>query len=578
MQIKYKLRLGTGLLFAIVTTLAVIAARQVNILAADSRNVLINNYNSVEFTQAMLEDLDHMPADSVAAKDFSENLKHQLNNMTEFGEKQLTYQLRDAFNRFQKGDRRPETVQNIRNRLYDLESLNMSAIRAKGLKAEASAESTVKWIVLTGTICFLIAFTLFVNLPGHIANPISRLTESIKEIASGNYTERLHLDRNDEFGQLANSFNTMAEKLQEYNSSSLSKLMTEKKRIDTLINNMQDPVIGLDEHKKVIFANEQFLKITALSPSQLIGKNAYEVALRSDLLRLLFMENVLDEKASDKTPIQIYSDGKESYFEKNNLDISIVPPGETASRSIGDVIVLRNITPYKELDFAKTNFIASVSHELKTPVASIKMSLDLLKNDKIGSLNSDQSGLLESIKEDANRILKITGALLNITQVESGHIQLNIDNSPLSEIVSYAIKANETAAEAKKITFKLDQIPDSMQVVADPDKSTWAITNLISNAIRYSYDHSHIYVHVNESSELVKVSIKDTGSGISPEYQQKVFDRYFRIPGTSREGTGLGLAISKEFIEAQGGTLTLESELGAGSTFTATFVKAKIQS
>ena len=217
------------------------------------------------------------------------------------------------------------------------------------------------------------------------------------------------------------------------------------------------------------------------------------------------------------------------------------------------------------------------SHELKTPVASIKMSLDLLKNDKIGSLNSDQSGLLESIKDDANRILKITGALLNITQVESGHIQLNIDNSALTEIVSYAVKANEIAAEAKKITFKLDQISDSLQVVADPDKSTWAITNLISNAIRYSYDHSHIYVHIHEDPELVKVSIRDTGSGISTEYQQKVFDRYFRIPGTSREGTGLGLAISKEFIEAQGGTLTLESELGVGSTFTATFVKTKVQ-
>ena len=239
------------------------------------------------------------------------------------------------------------------------------------------------------------------------------------------------------------------------------------------------------------------------------------------------------------------------------------------SRSIGYVIILRNITPYKELDFAKTNFIASVSHELKTPLSSIKISLDLLKNEKIGNLNTEQSGLIESIKDDAERLLKITGELLNITQVESGKVQLSITSSPIDEIIGYAVKANEMQAENKQIKCKISSYDHpGLMVVADVEKTAWVLTNLVSNAIRYSYENAQILIDVSQNGEEVRLSVKDNGPGIAQEYREKVFTRYFRIPGSSREGTGLGLAISREFIEAQGGKLSLSSELGAGSTFT----------
>ena len=271
-----------------------------------------------------------------------------------------------------------------------------------------------------------------------------------------------------------------------------------------------------------------------------------------------------------RAPVKIFAENKESYFEKETLHISIVPTGEKDSILVGHVIFLRNVTSYKELDFAKTNFIATVSHELKTPISSIKLSLQLLENAEIGHLNDEQKNLVESIKDDATRLLKITGELLNMTQVESGNIQLSIMPADPKEILLYAINATQTQADQKQIKFNIE-CPDSIsKVQADNEKTAWVLTNLISNAIRYSYDNSTIYLSIIETKNNVQISVRDRGQGIAPQYKDKVFDRYFRVPGTKKEGTGLGLSISKEFIEAQGGQISVETEFGAGSKFSIT--------
>jgi PAS domain S-box-containing protein len=570
MKIKTKLRLGIGLLFAMITVLAVVGIRQVSLLSADSRNILIANHNSLEYTRQMLRALDELEVHAGALDTFKKNLEAQQKNITEIGEKELTEQLTAHFENLKTNVRDREMIALIRGDALEIMSINLDAINRKSHVASQTAKSSMVWIGITGTLCFLIAFTLFVNLPGNIANPIRELTESIRQIANENYTERVHFGSRDEYGQLAQSFNTMAEKLEEYNSSSLAKLMIEKKRVETLIDNMHDPVIGLDENRKVIFANEVARKVTGLQVSELVGRNAMDIALHNDLVRSL-VKDISDPQARGNgqgAAMKIYADDKESYFEKEYVDISIVPTGEQQPRSIGHVIILRNVTPYKELDFAKTNFIANVSHELKTPISSIKITLDLLRNERVGDTNEEQRSLLDSIREDADRLLKITGELLNITQVESGKIQLNIAGTSAREIVQYAIAANETQAESRDISLQIEDRGVRSSVLADSEKTAWVLTNLISNAIRYSYDHSSIRIVLDEDAEMVRIAVADNGQGISQEYKEKIFDRYFRVPGSNREGTGLGLAISREFMEAQDGTLTVESELGAGSTFT----------
>lgn len=567
MKIKTKLTLGVGLLFLLILLLSVIGAKNINELKSDTENILVANYNTLEYSRNMLIALEDETEKSI--QKFELNLQQQEKNITEIGESEVTSHIRSSFELFRQNQSDTTLESAIRQDIFRLMDMNMQAIQRKSEVAKATAEKAVSWIVIAGTMCFLIAFVLLFNLPSNIANPIKELTQSIQQIAEKNYGERVHFESHSEFGQLAKSFNTMAAKLEEYNSSNLAKLMMAKQRIETLINNMHDPVIGLDENMKVVFANQEAIKISGLTLSDIIGKSAQELAIKNDLIRSLIKDLMTGEQKDGKKqqPIKIFSGNKESYFEKETFHISITPTGETTSKLVGHVIFLRNVTSYKELDSAKTNFIATVSHEFKTPISSIKMSLQLLENEQIGKLNEEQQNLIDSIKDDANRLLKITGELLNMTQLESGNIQLSILPVNPKEILMYAVNATKTQAEQKQIQFEIN-CPDTISnVQADNEKTAWVLINLISNAIRYSYDNTVIYLSIQQEQDQVLISVRDTGQGIAPQYKDKIFDRYFRVPGTQKEGTGLGLAISKEFIEAQGGKITVDSEFGAGSTF-----------
>jgi len=570
MKIKTKLTLGVGLLFILIILLSIVGAFNINALKSDTENILKANYNSLLYSRNILSVLNNPSEKTIQV--IEDNLKKQENNATEIGELEANLELRNNFEAYKKSNSNSSVQLAIQENLFQIMDMNMQAIQRKSEVAKTTADKAVFWIVVTGTICFLIAFILLVNLPSNIANPIKELTESIKQIAAKNYSKRVHFESHSEFGELAKSFNSMAEKLEEYNNSNLAKLMMEKKRIETLINNMHDPVIGLDENLKVIFANEEALKIIGSTANEIIGHFTQELALKNDLVRNLITDLMTENPiiGQKQAPVKIFAENKESYFEKETLHISIVPTGETNSILVGHVIFLRNVTSYKELDFAKTNFIATVSHELKTPISSIKLSLQLLENAEIGHLNDEQKNLVESIKDDATRLLKITGELLNMTQVESGNIQLSIMPADPKEILLYAINATQTQADQKQIKFNIECPESISKVQADNEKTAWVLTNLISNAIRYSYDNSTIYLSIIETKNNVQISVRDRGQGIAPQYKDKVFDRYFRVPGTKKEGTGLGLSISKEFIEAQGGQISVETEFGAGSKFSIT--------
>lgn len=569
MKIKQKLYSGVGLLFFMIALLTILSSVYINKLSNDTKNILVANYNTIDYSRNMLIALNNKIGSKAQQDFFIENLKKQQDNITEIGEQELTDKLTSDFEILQSKSNDSQIVKIIRTDITDIMLLNMQAIERKSKIAGKTADTSIFWVSVVGVFCFLVAFTLLFNLPSNIANPIRELSNSIKEIAAENYHQRVHFDRHDEFGDLAKSFNTMAQKLEEYKAGNVEKILIEKKRIETLINNMNEPVIGLDDKHRVVFMNNNAIKIAGLKSEDVIGKNVQDIANHNDLIRLLIQGILLPEIIKDdKSPIKIYANGKESYFQKELIPIRIIPTGEKDEMLIGNVILLQNITEYKELDFAKTNFVANISHELKTPISSIKMSVQLLENKQTGNLNQEQQNLLESIHDDANRLLKITKELLNITEVESGIIQLSLMPIPLQEIIEYAINATKNSAEQKGIQVILKQIEPLPIVLADNEKMAWVLTNLISNAIRYSYDNASIFIDVVSMNSYVRVAVSDSGQGIPPQYISKIFDRYFRIPGSKKEGTGLGLSISKEFIEAQGGSIEVESDFAKGSIFT----------
>ncbi|MCY4780401.1 ATP-binding protein [Sphingobacterium sp. UT-1RO-CII-1] len=567
MRIKTKITFGVGLLFLLILALATISGWYVYKLKKDTSNILVANYKTLQYSRNMLLALEETAGDKNALDRFQKNLDLQEKNVTEPGEVEATKTIITHFEQFKKQPEDTLLVSDIRKDITEVMRLNMEAINHKSDIADETAQEAIVIITITGALCFLIAFILLVNLPSNIANPIKELTESIKEIAGQNYKKKVNFESHNEFGDLAKSFNTMAEKLEEYAESKLGKILKGKKRIETLIDNLHDPIIGIDENKKVLFANEKALLISGLKKEELIGKKIQDIAVTNDLVRTIIKDifNKKEEK-TETEQLKIYADAKESYFEKEIIDINIIPTGEEQSEFIGQVIFLRNITPFKELDLAKTNFMSTVSHEFKTPIASIQMGIQLLENNQIGVLNKEQLELLSSIKDDTTRLLRITGELLNITQVESGAIQVNLLATEIQPIISYAVNANRAAADNRNIKIDIE-IDNTHKITADSEKTAWVLTNLISNAVRYSYENSIIYVKTKQIDNQVQFSVTDSGQGIQSQFLNKVFERYFRIPGTKKEGTGLGLSISKEFIQAQGGEIWLESEYGVGSTF-----------
>lgn len=556
MKIKTKLMLGLGFLFLVIILIGTVSIVYINRLATESKEILKDNYKSVQITKKMLREIDVLENDTALFyREMEKYLDQQEKNITEPGEKEHTAGLRAAFDKVKKEGLTQAAIKNMKNKLYGITDLNMDVILRKNDRVQATAGNVLMYIGVTGAICFVIVFTFIINFPGYIAGPIRKLNAGIHRISEKQYDQRLEIDSNDEFGELAKAFNRMAEKLGQYENSSVDRLMSEKRRIEAIIDTMSDAVIGLDENRIILFANRQVMQLTGLTKQELWGKSASALAVNNPVMQLM-----IDGGREDKT-IRLLTDNRETYFDREQVSVAI------EDNKIGEVILLKNITSYEEQDQAKTNFIATISHELKTPIASIKLSSKLLEDSRVGELNVEQQKLVGNIKEDAERLLKITGEVLNMTQVETGKIQLNFQPVKADIIVQYAAASLLFQATQKNVRLLTD-IPENLpDVMADTEKTVWVLVNLISNAIRYSPEGEKIILSVVWRGNKVKFSVQDFGKGIEEQYRSRIFDRYFQVPGSIKSGTGLGLAIAKEFILAQKGTIGLVSETGQGSSF-----------
>lgn len=576
MKIKTKLRLGFGFLFVVVIFFGAISLYYMNRIAVNSKIILKDNYESLSFSRAMRTILDDhsLPLSKAVSEQFNEQLSLEKKNITENGENEAVEALRKAYEQIadplSSMAMKQEAVKKAHLELRIIDQVNMNAIVRKNDAAQKSVENAATYLIFAASICFLILFSFVVNFPGFVANPLREFSEAIKEISRKNYKQRLEFNGTDEFSELAIEFNAMTAQLNKWENSNLAKLQSEKLRIEAIIEQMQDAIIGLNEKKEILFLNKVAGQLLNLNEKDVVGLNAMELMEKNDLLN-----RVLQISSVDK-PIKIYADNKESYFLLERREI-MVPAYEEhdeqalseTRKTAGEVYILKNITKYKELDEAKTNFIATVSHELKTPISSIKMSLKLIDDERVGPLNNEQQELVQHIQEDCGRLLKITTELLDLSQAETGNLQLNFVKSDPQQIAIYAMDAVRFQAEQKQIKLELISKNNLPKVNVDTEKTAWVLVNFLSNAMRYSSEKSKVVIQILEKEGNIEFSVRDFGKGIDEQYQKRLFDRYFQVPtdGHNKSGSGLGLAISKDFIEAESGTIWVESEIGEGSRF-----------
>lgn len=562
MKIQRRITLGIGILFAMILLLGIQSVSYVRQLSQATGTILADNYNSLQYAGGMLQSLNDIGEDSVSRHILRENLALQRQNITEINERESTSTLERHIASLSDPVTEAE-IRTVRQDLFRIMELNMAAIRAKSLAVEERADYVMWWLIVVAALCAVIAGAILVWFPRSVLRPIDVLKRGITEIANHNYEQRLEFPGNREFESVAESFNDMAAKLDEYRRSSLDDLMAAKKRIEAIVDTLHEPIVGLDPDRRILFMNREALSVLNL-PQEVVGRNATEVALSNDLLRRL-IRGLCEKK--DPEPLKIYADNKESYFQVENTPLYITPVGGSERQFVGSLIVLNNITRFKELDSAKTNFISTVSHEMKTPISSILMSLQLLGDTRLGELNTEQKQLVGSIKESSDRLLSITGELLNMTQIETGKLKLMPKITKPIELINYAVKATQVLADRFCCFVEVNYPEKISKLFVDNEKIAWVITNLLSNAIHHSPEKSRIIIGAVQRERAIEIYVRDFGRGIDPRYHTSIFERYFRVPGTKVQGSGLGLAISKEFVEAHGGTISVESEIGKGSCF-----------
>ena len=552
--VKQKIRWGTLFLFLLLLLLGGTGIFYIVRLKNDSGIILRNNYESLDYCHQMQRALDSISQDPPAyVQQFDSALNLQETNFTEQAEIGPSKKIRALFEKLRTGDYSPALANEIRANIQIVLKANMIAIESKSNRANTTAERALTYITLIATIIFLIGLSFSYNFPSIVTGPIEAFTRGIREIATKKYHHRIHLDRKDEFGQMADAFNAMAARLEYFESSNLNQIIFEKTRAEAVINSLKDASIGIDGNGRVLFANDQALQLIGMKTEDIVSKPLEDIAARNDLFRFL-----LEEKGV--APFSVVVNNRENYFMKEMLEI---PNAENYAK----VIVLKNITSFKEIDAAKTNLIATISHELKTPLAASDLSIKLLEDERTGELNKEQKEFVTSLKQDNQRMLKILSELLNMAQIEAGKIQLDVQNVSPYAVVEKAIDSVLAQARERAIIITRNFQENLPEVLADPDKTAWVLNNFLTNAVKYSANGSSVSISLIQLDNSIEFSVKDLGPGIPKEYQSKVFNRFFRVPGTQSAGNGLGLSISKEFIDAQQGTIWVRSSPDEGSTF-----------
>ncbi len=607
MKIINKLYLGLGILAFLVLLLWLSSLMFINNLANTSTGIIRNNSRGIVYTEKMLQTMKELyllqtsalnndePASAPSAlqKDSLKSLllgqlAKELQNITEPDERELAGRLQKAIhvylNQFEQLDQtgfEPELYDAITQQyalvqhlLGEITFVNIERMYRKNEFTRKAASNITLYITIIGAVSCLLAIGLLVRYPNYIVHPINEFITRINKIADQNYDQRLEFETGDEFEELAEAFNAMAARLQQYETSNLAKLRNEKQRVEAIVNHMNDAVLGLDKDKNILFINTKAEELIGLKHENIAGRYAPDIATDNDLMRELIRDlmnkTVQPDRQDEKSGLlEVVSGNQKIYYSKETIPIMYTGDESKSRKQIGSIIILKNATLFHEMDEAKTNFIAVVSHELKTPISSINLSLRLLKDERVGQLNDEQKSLVKSIEDDAGRMKRSTEDLLDLSKVETGNIYLNMQRADPLELIRQANETMKLQAQQKNIHIEVES-PDRLpKVKTDIQKTVWVLVNLLSNAIRYTPPKGNIKMKAEKAGRTVKFIVTDTGRGIPPEYQKKIFDKYFRVYGDQegQEGSGLGLAISREFLRAQGGEIGVESETGKGSCF-----------
>jgi two-component system phosphate regulon sensor histidine kinase PhoR len=413
-------------------------------------------------------------------------------------------------------------------------------------------------IVLGGLVILFLAAMLSLEVSRRISRPLERIKEGAQRFADGDFSYRLHTIGSSEITSLAETMNQMAGQLEDR----LQTVIKEKNQREAVLSSMVEGVLAVDNEGHIISLNKAAAKFfQVVHPEAASGRSIEEVFRNVKLQK--FIGSVLKGQETSECELTVqHNDVYHLQARGTNLMGS-------QGRRIGAVVVFNDVSRLRRLENLRSDFVANVSHELKTPITSIKGFIETLLD---GAMNdpAEAERFLRIVAKHADRLNAIIDDLLTLSRLEQGGKEgMEVQQTGLAGLMNSAAEVCSHRAGNKEISIRIE-CPDNLAAAVNPPLIEQALINLIGNAVKYSQPGKTVAVRAAQGPDGVTLSVADQGYGIEPEHLERLFERFYRVDkGRSRQegGTGLGLAIVKHIAQAHGGSVSVQSTFGKGSTF-----------
>jgi signal transduction histidine kinase len=600
MNLYRKLLLAQAPIALALAIVGVVSVIVVSFLGSHSQTILKDNYRSVLAAQRMKEAIERMDSGAlfIAAGQrakgieqaekyrpiFEAELRVQEGNITESGEKEFTERLRGAWTDYQRKFARLEksgSVEEAKQLYFDeleaafnkvktaadeILTVNQDTMVRKSDNVRRTAE---RMNAITMTVAFAaLVLGLFVSIiiTRRLLQPISALSEATRKIGEGKFDTRAHVRGNDELAHLARDFNAMAARLTEYRKSSLGELLQAHLSMQAAIDSLPDPVaiFGVEGNlQNVNQAAESLLGLRADGAKEPLknvdpGTRAVFERMRSHVLsgKGTFVPRGFEDA------VQLTTLLGDRYFLPR-----ATPVYESRGVIVGATVFLQDVTRLRRFEELKNDVVATIAHEFRTPLTSLRMAVHLCTEQVAGPLTEKQAELLHAGREDCDRLQAMVDDLLDMSRIESGRVDLYPLPTPVGMVTESAIEQFKAEAEAKGVRLKADVSIPEIRVLADHERVGHVFSNLINNALRHTPHEGSVTLGASLTNGSVRFTVTDSGTGIPKEYHERLFEKFFQVPDGGPKGTGLGLYIAREIVRAHGGDIGIESESGKGSTF-----------
>ncbi|RME84535.1 MAG: HAMP domain-containing protein [Caldilineae bacterium] len=609
MDLRTKILGGYGLILVLTMVVGIWAPANLYRLGRAGEAILRENYRSIWAAEQMLAALERQDSALLASllgpnggdntetfraneMDFLQWLGRAHENVTLEGEAEVLAEIQAAYSRFLEhavpvleaktgATDVADYYENVYPAFLDvhraavrLRDLNQEAMQQASLDTQRMANRAMLSTAVVGLVALAFGGLFSIWLARRLTRPLQAMIAATEQIATGNYDVHIPVASSDELGRLAEQINDMSRRLEEYRRLNIGQLIAEEQRNEAILSSISDGVILVDDQGTVVKINREAADIFGTTPTQAQGRHFFEVTGQEKLyqhVRQCLERNCDLELSEEEATIAIGQEDNRHYFR------FFVSPVVTAEdEMLGVVVLLQDVTNLKELDRLKSEFVMVVSHELRTPLTSVGMSLHLLEEDLQNTLTPRQRELLRAANEDVARLKALVNDLLDLSRIETGHISMELAPVPISLLTERAVLPLLPQAEEKGVALENKAGDNTESVMADANKVTWVLTNLIANALRYTDAGGHVGIEARTRGGWAYITVRDDGAGIPFKYQAKIFDKFVQVSNSGTAGgAGLGLAISKEIVKAHGGTIWVDSAPGRGSAFTFTLPLAE---